>query len=58
MIAKLKILLGLSIALLLSACAGGTTVESDLGLDHAPDWVNEGSQALNNEDGRLFHGVG
>lgn len=58
MIAKLKTLLGLPIALLLSACAGGTTVESDLGLAHAPDWVNEGSQALNNQDGRLFHGVG
>lgn len=44
--------------LLLAACAGRTVVESDLGIKGAPDWVNEGSQALNDKDGRLFHGVG
>lgn len=46
--------------LFLSACGGGkTVVESDLGLDDAPDWVNEGShQTLDDDDGRLFHGVG
>lgn len=44
---------------LVTACAGGRTeVESDLGIEDAPDWVNEGSQALNNRDGRLIHGMG
>lgn len=43
----------------LVACAGGRTeLESDLGIEDAPDWVNEGSQALNNRDGRLIHGMG
>lgn len=43
----------------LAACASGRTeIESDLGIDGAPDWVNEGSQALNNRDGRLIHGMG
>lgn len=43
---------------LLFGCSGKTVVESDLGLKGAPDWVNEGSQALNDQSGRLFHGVG
>ncbi|GMR16102.1 MAG: hypothetical protein BMS9Abin31_0409 [Gammaproteobacteria bacterium] len=47
-----------SMALLILACSSKTTVESDLGMSHAPDWVNEGTQYLNNNDGRLFHGVG
>ncbi len=47
-----------SVLVLLAGCSGKTVVESDLGLDDAPDWVNEGSQALNDRDGRLFHGVG
>jgi hypothetical protein len=44
--------------LLLVGCAGKTKVESDLGLSGAPDWVNEGTQILNDKGGRLFHGVG
>lgn len=51
----------ISIALLaavISACSSTTKVESDLGLKGAPDWVNEGSNILNDKDGRLFHGVG
>jgi hypothetical protein len=47
-----------SVILLLAACASKTTVESDLGISGAPDWVNEGTQYLNDKDGRLFHGVG
>ncbi|MCG6934911.1 MAG: hypothetical protein LJE73_03325, partial [Proteobacteria bacterium] len=46
------------VILLLAACASKTTVESDLGISGAPDWVNEGTQYLNDKDGRLFHGVG
>lgn len=48
----------LVMTLLVSACSGKTVVESDLGISGAPDWVNEGTQYLNDNDGRLFHGVG
>jgi len=44
--------------LLLAACSSKTVVESDLGISGAPDWVNEGTQYLNDNGGRLFHGVG
>lgn len=50
--------LALSISVI-SACSSSTTkVESNLGISGAPDWVNEGTNILNNKDGRLFHGVG
>ena len=48
----------IGLVFLLSACGGKTMVESDLGISGAPDWVNEGTQYLNDRDGRLFHGVG
>lgn len=48
----------LLLALGLAACGGKTTVESDLKIEDAPEWVNEGTQYLNDNDGRLFHGVG
>lgn len=41
-----------------AACSSTTKVESDLGIKGAPDWVNEGTNILNNKDGRLFHGIG
>jgi hypothetical protein len=42
-----------------AACTSSTTkVESNLGISGAPDWVNEGTNILNNKNGRLFHGVG
>jgi hypothetical protein len=48
-----------ALVLALAACGGGkTVVESDLGIKGAPDWVNKGTQAVNDKDGRLFHGVG
>jgi hypothetical protein len=48
-----------SLTLVLAACGGSkTVVESDLGIKGAPDWVNKGTQAVNDKDGRLFHGVG
>ena len=50
--------LWLGLVLLLSACSTKTIVESDLGVRGAPDWVNEGTQILNDRNGRLFHGVG
>lgn len=43
---------------LLGGCSGKTLVESDLGVKGAPDWVNKGTQVLNDRGGRLFHGVG
>ena len=53
------ILAAAAFALALAACGGGkTVVESDLGMKGAPDWVNKGTQAVNDKDGRLFHGVG
>jgi len=49
----------LILVLFLVACSSSATkVESDLDMDDAPDWVNEGSQALSTDDGRLIHGVG
>lgn len=45
-------------ALAISACSSTTEVESDLGIKGAPDWVNEGTNILNDKGGRLFHGVG
>ncbi len=48
----------LFLALALGACSSKTTIESDMGLDDAPDWVNEGTQAVNDDDGRLIQGVG
>ena len=47
-----------SMALLMLACSSKTVVESDLGMSGAPEWVNEGTQYLNDDDGRKFHGVG
>lgn len=43
---------------LIAGCSSRTTVESDLGIKGAPDWVNKGSQALNDQNGRLIHGIG
>lgn len=42
----------------LTACSSRTVVESNLGIKGAPDWVNKGSQALNDQNGRLIHGIG
>lgn len=55
---SLKFGLVLIMTLFMLACSSKTTVESDLGMSNAPDWVNEGTQYLNDKDGRLFHGVG
>ena len=53
-----KLLSMVLMAFALSACSSTTRVESDLGLKGSPDWVNEGTNILNDKDGRLFHGVG
>ncbi len=46
----------LATALLLAACAGKP--ESDMGIEGAPDWVNQGSQALKDDDNRYIYGIG
>ena len=48
----------ISTLFLLAACGGKTRVESDLGIRGAPDWVNEGTQAVSDAKGRLIQGVG
>ncbi len=55
---RLNTLCVLFLAFALGACSSKTTIESDMGLDNAPDWVNEGTQAVSDDDGRLIHGVG
>jgi len=54
----IKALMLAGFTLLIFGCSGKTLVESDLGMSEAPDWVNQGTQYLNNNKGRLFHGVG
>ena len=41
----------------LTACSN-SQLKGDLGMKGAPDWVNEGTQVVNDKDGRLIHGVG
>jgi hypothetical protein len=48
----------LFLLLALGACSSKTVIESDMGMSGAPDWVNEGTQAVENDDNRLIHGVG
>ncbi len=55
---RVLITVGLTLLLILAGCSSKTRVESDLGVKGAPDWVNEGTQILNDKGGRYFHGVG
>ena len=57
-LSKPGLILSTLIFFFLAGCASKTMVESDLRIKGAPDWVNEGTQMLNDKDGRLFHGVG
>lgn len=42
----------------MAGCSSKTLVESNLDIEDAPNWVNEGTQILKDQGGRLFHGVG
>jgi hypothetical protein len=53
-----SLLLAFFAAMLLAACSSSPKIESDLGIEDAPDWVNEGTQAVSDDKGRLIHGVG
>lgn len=55
---KPSLILSALILVFLAGCSGKTMVESDMHIKGAPDWVNEGTQMLNDKGGRLFHGVG
>ena len=55
---RLNTLCVLFLVLALGACSSKTSIESDMGLNNAPDWVNEGTQAVSDDGGRLIHGVG
>jgi hypothetical protein len=46
-----------ALALLLAGCASQPTIESDLGLENAPDWVNQGTALIFDDDARIFYGV-
>ncbi|MDF1552228.1 MAG: hypothetical protein P1P84_04155 [Deferrisomatales bacterium] len=52
------VILAVAATFALGACSSRTLVESDLGIKGAPDWVNEGTQVLDDHGGRRFHGVG
>ncbi|MDG1731769.1 MAG: hypothetical protein P8M49_07310 [Thalassotalea sp.] len=56
---NLKILLVASLSFVVIACSSsGTDIESDLDIDGAPDWVNEGTVAVSDNDGKYIQGVG
>ena len=44
----------------LAGCSSNSSknIESNLRIKGAPDWVNEGTRAVNDKNGRLVHGVG
>lgn len=44
-------------AALVAGCASQPAIESDMGMDNAPDWVNQGTAMLAEDDARIFHGV-
>lgn len=48
----------ISLTAQLAGCSSRTVVESDLGMEDAPDWVNEGHQALSDGKKRFFRGIG
>jgi len=50
------ILMTLALALI-AGCSGSQKIESDLGIAGAPDWVNEGTQAVDSDKGRFIYGV-
>ncbi len=55
---RIPVILFSIFSLLLAACSSHPTIESDMGIDGAPDWVNEGTQAVSDNDGRMIYGVG
>ncbi|MGH8282639.1 MAG: hypothetical protein ACRESE_02180 [Gammaproteobacteria bacterium] len=48
----------LAAALWLAACSNHAVAPSNMAIKGAPNWVNQGSRVLNDQDRRLIHGVG
>ncbi|WP_185962671.1 hypothetical protein [Thalassomonas sp. M1454] len=56
---SLKILMATLLSIIITACSSsGTDIESDLDISGAPDWVNEGTTAVSDNDGKYLQGVG
>ncbi len=56
-----NILLLITVLLTASGCSSkqsSADIETDMKLAGAPAWVNQGTNAISNEEGRLIHGVG
>ncbi len=53
-----KALLVASLLLFAGCSSNNTDIESDMGIEDAPDWVNQGTQAISNNKGKLIHGIG
>ena len=56
-----NILLLVTVLLVTAGCSSqksSTDIDSDMGIEGAPAWVNNGTNAVSNEEGQLIHGVG
>jgi hypothetical protein len=56
-----NIFLLITVLLTASGCSSkqsSADIETDMKLAGAPAWVNQGTNAISNEEGRLIHGVG
>jgi hypothetical protein len=56
-----NIFLLITVLLTASGCSSkqsSADIETDMKLADAPAWVNQGTNAISNEEGRLIHGVG
>ena len=50
--------LALTVLFTVASCASRTDLESNLGIDGAPDWVNEGANIVDDDGGHLLQGIG
>lgn len=57
---SVRYVVGLGLTLLIVGLAGCAShqLEGDLGIKGAPDWVNKGTQVVDDKSGHLIHGVG
>lgn len=53
----LPVAMTLTVIVGLAACSSRNALESDMGISGAPDWVNKGTQAVDDVDGRYIQGV-
>src|ERR1041384_1917410 len=57
---SVRYVVGLGLTLLIVGLAGCAShqLEGDLGIKGAPDWVNKGTQVVDDKGGHLIHGGG